>query len=95
MYDDALRYFSEVKRLSPRDPCVYAAIAMVHLSAHRAGDAVQYLHEALSLAPSDPIATDLLRRALEENAQFPFEIDTNIQDVSSDDDNILASMNND
>ncbi|KAG5440781.1 hypothetical protein PCK2_000217, partial [Pneumocystis canis] len=54
MYDDALR-------LSPRDPCIYAAIAMVHLNAHRAGDAVQCLHEALSLAPSDPIATDLLR----------------------------------
>lgn len=90
MYDDALKYFSEVKRLSPRDPCVYAAIAMVHLSAHRPGDAVQHLHEALSLAPSDPIATDLLRRALEENAQFPFEIGVTIQDISSDDDNILA-----
>ncbi|KTW31961.1 anaphase promoting complex subunit CDC16 [Pneumocystis jirovecii RU7] len=93
MYDDALRYFSEVKRLSPRDPCIYAAIAMVYLSTHKAGDAVQCLHEALSLAPSDPIATDLLRRALEENSHIPFEVGVTIQDASSEDDNIIVSTN--
>ncbi len=34
----------------------------------RSWEAVCALHEALAVAPQDPVATDLLGRALEENA---------------------------
>lgn len=34
----------------------------------RAWEAVGVLHEALSVSPQDPVATDVLGRALEENA---------------------------
>ena len=36
----------------------------------RSWEAVCALHEALSVGPQDPVATDLLGRALEENASL-------------------------
>lgn len=67
MLDDALRVFEEVLRHGSKDPGVFCAKGLVLLEAGRSWDAVTVLHEALAVAPQDPIATDLLNKALEAN----------------------------
>jgi anaphase-promoting complex subunit 6 len=65
--DEALRVFEEVLRHGVKDPAVFTAKGLVLLEAGRSWEAVTVLHEALAVAPQDPIATDLLNRALEAN----------------------------
>ncbi|KAF2106591.1 anaphase-promoting complex subunit Cut9 [Lophiotrema nucula] len=65
--DDALTAFEEVLRLGHKDAAVFAAKGLVLMEVGRNWDAVIALHEALAVAPQDPMATDLLNRALEAN----------------------------
>ncbi len=65
--DLALRVFEEVLRHGIKDPGVFASKGLVLLELNRSWDAVTVLHEALSVAPQDPMATDILNRALEAN----------------------------
>ncbi|KAL8993216.1 MAG: hypothetical protein Q9169_006513 [Polycauliona sp. 2 TL-2023] len=46
---------------------ILAAKGLVLLEMGRTWDAIGALHEALAVCPQDPVATDLLARALEEN----------------------------
>ncbi|KAF1836072.1 TPR-like protein [Decorospora gaudefroyi] len=62
---DALASFDRVLRLGLKDAAVFAAKALCLLELDRAWDAVVTLHEALAVSPQDPMATDLLNRALE------------------------------
>ncbi|KAI4170491.1 MAG: hypothetical protein LQ348_007101, partial [Seirophora lacunosa] len=65
----ALAEFDAVLRHGhQRDPAVFCAKGIVLLELGRGWDAIVALHEALSVSPQDPVATDLLARALEENA---------------------------
>ncbi|KAI4265245.1 MAG: hypothetical protein L6R35_007159, partial [Caloplaca aegaea] len=64
----ALSEFDEVLRQGRRDAAVFCAKGIVLLELGRGWDAIVALHEALSVSPQDPVATDLLARALEENA---------------------------
>ncbi|KAK9462932.1 uncharacterized protein V1516DRAFT_671527 [Lipomyces oligophaga] len=75
-YPEAIQSFEEVIRISKHEPEVYSALGLVNLLVGQTGKAVLNFQEALSLAPNDPIAWDLLRRALEEhsNAHRPFLI---------------------
>ncbi|KAI1532858.1 anaphase-promoting complex subunit Cut9 [Pyrenophora tritici-repentis] len=66
-YNEALAMFDEVLRHGIKDPSVFAAKALVLLNMNRTWDAIVTLHEALAVAPQDPMATDLLNRALEVN----------------------------
>lgn len=65
--EHALRVFEEVLRHGVKDPGVFTAKGLVLLESGRSWDAVTVLHEALAVAPQDPMATDLLNRALEAN----------------------------
>ncbi|KAI0471923.1 TPR-like protein [Xylariaceae sp. FL0804] len=68
---DALDQFDEVLRLGGRDPAVFAAKGLVYMELggpDRMDDAVEVLHEALAIHPQDPIATELLNKALDETA---------------------------
>jgi anaphase-promoting complex subunit 6 len=65
--DEALAMFEEVLRHGIKDASVFTAKGLVLLEMGRTWDAVISLHEALAVAPQDPMATDLLNRALEEN----------------------------
>ncbi|KAI9827709.1 MAG: hypothetical protein M1819_006910 [Sarea resinae] len=65
---DALAEFDEVLRQGGRDPGIFCARGLVLLEMGRSWDAVVALHEALAINPQDPVATDLLGKALEENA---------------------------
>ncbi|KAF2140347.1 uncharacterized protein K452DRAFT_253140 [Aplosporella prunicola CBS 121167] len=64
-YQKALDCFDSVLRQGGKDAGVFCAKGIVLLELGRAWDAVVALHEALAVSPQDPIATDLLGRALE------------------------------
>lgn len=66
----ALQEFEEVLRQGGRDAGIFCAKGLVLLEMERSWEAVCALHEALAVGPQDPIATDLLSRALEENASL-------------------------
>jgi len=67
-WEPALQEFEEVLRQGGRDAGIFCAKGLVLLELGRTWDAVCALHEALAVGPQDPVATDLLGRALEENA---------------------------
>lgn len=65
----ALAEFEEVLRQGgQRDAHIFSAKGIVLLEMGRCWDAIVALHEALAVSPQDPVATDLLARALEENS---------------------------
>lgn len=64
----ALQEFEEVLRQGGRDAAIFCAKGLVLLEMKQTWEAVCAFHEALGVSPQDPIATDLLSRALEENA---------------------------
>ena len=64
----ALQEFEEVLRQGGRDGPIFSAKGLVLLEMGRTSEAVCAFHEALGVQPQDPVATDLLGRALEENA---------------------------
>ncbi|KAH0606409.1 uncharacterized protein H6S33_004070 [Morchella sextelata] len=69
LFDKALEAFEEVTRSGEgRDANIYSAVGLCQLQLGRPWDAVVSLHEALAISPQDPIATELLEKALKENA---------------------------
>lgn len=68
-WEPALDEFEEVLRQGGRDAGIFCAKGLVLLEMGRTADAVVAFHEALAVSPQDPIATDLLAKALEENSQ--------------------------
>lgn len=64
----ALEAFEEVLRQGGRDAGLFCAKGLVLMELGRSWEAVVSLHEALAISPQDPVATDLLGRALSENA---------------------------
>jgi anaphase-promoting complex subunit 6 len=62
---ESLATFDEVLRHGVRDPGVFASKALVLMELGRFWDAITILHEALAVSPQDPMATDLLNKALE------------------------------
>ncbi len=69
-WEAALHEFEEVLRQGGRDAGIFCAKGLVLLEMGRSWEAVCALHEALAVGPQDPVATDLLGRALEENASL-------------------------
>ncbi|MCJ1473532.1 anaphase promoting complex subunit cdc16 [Lambiella insularis] len=65
----ALAEFEEVLRQGGKDAGIFCAKGLVLLELGRAWEAVVALHEALGISAQDPVATDLLGRALEENSR--------------------------
>jgi anaphase-promoting complex subunit 6 len=64
-YPEALDTFSQVLRLGGKDATIFSAKGLVLLELEEWFEASLVLHEALALTPQDPIATELLARALE------------------------------
>ena len=65
----ALKEFNEVLRQGAKDATIFCSKGLVLLELGRPWDAVCALHEALAVSPQDPVATDLLSRALDENSR--------------------------
>ncbi|CAD0100214.1 unnamed protein product [Aureobasidium mustum] len=86
-YSKALDTFSEVLRLGGKDAGIFSAKGLVLLELEEWFEATVVLHEALALSPQDPIATELLSRALEG-----LEGETRIADAEDEEmDRILES----
>lgn len=73
----ALAEFDEVLRQGGRDPGIFCAKGLVLLELQQPWQATIALHEALAVNPQDPIASELLTKALEESAAMgmTFELD--------------------
>ncbi|KAI1391004.1 TPR-like protein [Hypoxylon trugodes] len=68
-YDEALDQFDEVLRQGGKDAAIFAAKGLIYMEQGGKFDlAVEVLHEALAIHPQDPIATELLNKALDETA---------------------------
>jgi anaphase-promoting complex subunit 6 len=64
----ALECFYQVIKISNKnDANILSAIGLIHLKLGNCYKAIDILHDALAIAPSDAIAQDLLKRALEIN----------------------------
>ncbi|KAI0881035.1 TPR-like protein [Annulohypoxylon maeteangense] len=69
-YDDALEQFDEVLRQGGKDAGIFAAKGLIYMEEGKFDIAVEVLHKALAINPQDPIATELLNKALDEMAGF-------------------------
>ncbi|KAI9727223.1 MAG: anaphase promoting complex subunit cdc16 [Cirrosporium novae-zelandiae] len=67
-YDLALNEFGEVLRQTGKDAGIFSAKGLCLLEMGRTLEAVVAFHEALAISPQDGIATELLGKALEEEA---------------------------
>ncbi|KAK0728169.1 hypothetical protein B0T26DRAFT_697063 [Lasiosphaeria miniovina] len=68
MHDEALDEFDQVLRDGGKDAAVFCAKGLIFLDKGLADEAVRVLHEALAIHSQDPIATELLNKALDESA---------------------------
>lgn len=67
-YQKAMDCFTQALKLSPRnDSNIFTSIGLVYLKLRNEHKAIEYLHEALAICPTDTIASDLLKRALDSN----------------------------
>ncbi|KAI0196591.1 tetratricopeptide [Xylaria flabelliformis] len=72
-YDDALDQFDEVLRQGGKDAAIFAAKGLIYMEQGNKWElAIEVLHQALAIHPQDPIATELLNKALEETAGMLF-----------------------
>ena len=63
-FQEALDQFDEVIRLGLREASVFASKGLVLLELQHPFEATVTLHEALAISPQDPMASDLLSKAL-------------------------------
>ncbi|KAG7661763.1 CDC16 [[Candida] subhashii] len=64
----ALECFNQVLKISSKnDSNILAAIGLIYLKLGNIVKAIDILHDALAISPSDPVANDLLKRALDAN----------------------------
>ena len=63
---DSLEQFNEVLRAGGKDAAIFSAKSLVLLEMGDPRKAIVPLHQALAISPQDPIATDLLSRAIAE-----------------------------
>ncbi|KAK4104756.1 TPR-like protein [Parathielavia hyrcaniae] len=68
LFDEALDEFDAVLRDGGKSAAVFCAKALILLDKGLPDDAARVLHEALAVNPQDPIATELLNKALEESS---------------------------
>ncbi|QPG75092.1 hypothetical protein FOA43_002433 [Brettanomyces nanus] len=66
-YKLAIEHFEDVLRMSKIDANVYSSLGLIYLKLGKISIAIEMLHSALSIQSNDPIATDLLNKALEAN----------------------------
>ncbi|WVQ74870.1 hypothetical protein IAR50_004477 [Cryptococcus sp. DSM 104548] len=68
-YDKSEHNYRQTIRLDPTNPVAYSSLALIfHLKGDIRG-AIQIYHQALSLAPQDPLSTVLLEMALKEQME--------------------------
>ncbi|EPX74797.1 anaphase-promoting complex subunit Cut9 [Schizosaccharomyces octosporus yFS286] len=71
MFDEAIDALEQGLVLSTQDASIHTAIALVYMHKKMPGLAITHLHESLAISQNEIVASDLLRRALEENSLIP------------------------
>ena len=71
-WNESIDQFDEVLRLGGKDCGIFCSKGIVLLENHRTYEAITMFHEALMVQPQDPVATDLLSRALDELGRGEF-----------------------
>lgn len=84
-WEQALKQFDEVFRQGGKDCGTYCAKGLVLLEIGNPWEAVCAFHEALGVQAQDPVATDLLGRALEELARTGAVGNTIVDEKDSND----------
>ncbi|KAG0133792.1 hypothetical protein HOY82DRAFT_482322 [Tuber indicum] len=98
-FDKALEQFLIVKRTGEgKDSNVYSAIGLCQMQLRRPWEAVVSLHEALAVSPQDPIATELLEKALQENSSSNLLFQSSVMSadgeiIIQDDEEVEAIIN--
>lgn len=87
-FHKAMDCFMQALKLSPRnDGNIFTSIGLVHLKLRNEHKAIEYLHDALAICPTDTIASDLLKRALDSNrlrsSSFMNDINKECPDLSN------------
>lgn len=67
-FQQALIEFDAVLRENGKDAAIFCSKGLIYLDIGRPDEAVNVLHEALALNPQDPVATELLLKALDESS---------------------------
>lgn len=67
-FQQALDEFDIVLRDGGKDAAIFCAKGLIYLDTRKPEEAVNVLHEALAINPQDPIATELLLKALDESS---------------------------
>lgn len=63
----ALECFNQVLKISNKnDANILSAIGLIHLRLGNIFKSIDILHDALAISPLDPVASDLLKRALKQ-----------------------------
>jgi len=83
-FDDALACFQEVIQSDPRSHSTYTSMGLVEMQKGHNMDAIVHFHNALGLARSDPIATELLSKALQESGNETI-LESTIDEIDFDD----------
>lgn len=64
----SLECFNQVLKISQaNDSNILSAMGLIYLKLGNIFKAIEVLHDALAISPSDPVASDLLKRSLEAN----------------------------
>ncbi|KAL1879069.1 hypothetical protein VTK73DRAFT_7395 [Phialemonium thermophilum] len=66
LFKQALEEFDVVLREGGKDASIFSAKGLIFMDMGKPDEAVQLLHEALAIHPQDPVATELLNKAIEE-----------------------------
>ncbi|RVD87999.1 uncharacterized protein DFL_002199 [Arthrobotrys flagrans] len=72
-YGEAIEEFTHAIRIGGNEANIRCSMGLCCLMEGKTRDAIGHLHEALSLVPQDPVATELLEQALLKSADEPFE----------------------
>ncbi|KAF2859730.1 TPR-like protein [Piedraia hortae CBS 480.64] len=82
-YNEALEQFNEVIRLGRNDCDTFASKALTLLELDRPLDATLALHQGLALSPQDPVAGELLTRALTQLGTEPLMSKTEEKNIDA------------
>lgn len=67
-FQQALAEFDMVQRENGKDAAIFCSKGLIFLDIGKPEEAVNVLHEALAINPQDPVATELLLKALDESS---------------------------
>ncbi|KAI3406617.2 CDC16 [Candida oxycetoniae] len=80
----ALECLNQVLKINNKnDANILSAVGLIHMKLGDYFSAIDHLHDALAIAPLDPIANDLLKRALDANKENSYDFFTKLENLAN------------